>query len=143
MIIVEVKTQINGKYSLRFQIPDKGKTKFEYGMASSPAEAKRKLYFRTREYIYTRIHAWLIQRKHAIAPYPSIPDYSEKLATIELLLAKLEHAQNWALWALCDQIAANREKLIHLAPSENSRVFSHYSKTISPIIKFCTDNQAS
>ena len=143
MIIVNVRTQADGKCLLRFEIPNNGKTSFEYSTASSLDDAKRMMYFRLRKYICSKLHAWISQRQHAIVSYPEKSEYASKLADAQILLLKLDHYQKASFWRLCDMIADQHCLFTSLAPQENSRMYPYYKNTILPIIQFCTDNKSN
>ena len=143
MIIVTVKTQADGKCFLRFEIPDNGKISYEYSTATSLDDAKRMMYFRLRKFISCKLHAWIIQRQHAIISYPAIEDYAGKLADAELLLLKLDYYQKTSFWRLCDMIADQQHRFTSLAPPPNSRMHPYFKNTILPIIEFCTDNKSN
>lgn len=143
MIIVRVKTEPDGKCFLRFEIPENGKTAFEYGEATSLDDAKRKMYFRIRKYITGKLHAWIIQRQHAIVPYPELEEYADKLAAAEVLLLKLEYYQKTSFWQLCDMIADQQGKFLMLAPPQSSRMYPFFRNNIWPILQFCSDNKSN
>jgi hypothetical protein len=143
MIIVNVKTESDGKCSLRFEIPNNGKVAYEYSTATSVGEAKRMMYFRLRKYVFCKLHAWIIQRQHAIVSYPGTEDYAGKLADAEILLLKLEYFQKASFWRLCDMIAVQNSRFISLAPPPNSRMQPYFQSTILPILQFCTKNKSN
>jgi hypothetical protein len=131
--------EFSGGLYVRFNIPKNGKVVFEFSKAKNIEEAKRMMYFRNRNYIYKKLHTWLRQRAHALAPFPKAADYAEKLATIEELQINIEHLKNSSFWNLCSYVCRKSNCFTSVAPAEKSQHYKNYSREILPVLTFCID----
>ncbi len=133
MLTVKV-SELHGNMKLLFVYPDGTQ---ESASATNYADVKRMMYFRTRKYIHAKLTSWLVQRNYAISPFPTLDGYAQKLATIKLLLFKINEYEHLSIWRYCAFIARNESNFKLIAPSTKSKYHANYLNKIQPILEFC------
>lgn len=133
MIIAKSIPQQNGKFLLEFQGP---KT-LNPVIATSLEDAQRIVDFINRKYIIENLTSWLHQRKYAIAMFNDSHNRN-KIVAIDTLEMGLNHRKYASLRNICAFITSSESYFTDIIPSQSSRHYKYFSKTILPILRFAT-----
>jgi hypothetical protein len=138
MIIAELVSQNENVLLMRFSNPNQDFGRNEFFPVANPEEAKRKMYFQNRKYVVTTLAAWLKQRRHTLNYRTAHPVDQSTLTRIENTISWMYDIEKRSFTHICNTIRNKRMDLESIAPSEKSRFYSYYIKTIIPILDFCS-----
>lgn len=113
--------------------PDRIQHEFINGITE--AEATRRVYLISREYIIEKLTGWLKQRMFTYGP--QITNRPGLSVEASRLLVLLNYYQRASLAAVCSVVTDHAQALEALAPGVNSEHYGRYQKVIAPIIAFC------
>ncbi|HEY4148925.1 MAG TPA: hypothetical protein VGM41_08350 [Chitinophagaceae bacterium] len=99
------------------------------------SEAKRLLYFHTRNYILDKLKGWLNQRIRALT---AAGEYLRADKANELQ-QRLINFTDTSFFRLADFLIKQESKILFVAPGQKSRNYNYYHDNILPILEYCRE----
>jgi hypothetical protein len=138
MIIAELSTQNENVLMMRFSNPNQEFGRNPFFPVANAEDAKRKMYFKNRQYVVETLGSWLRQRRHALNAKSAQLSDDKTVRMIDNLISWVYDMEKRGFAHICTTIKNKRQDFESIAPKETSRCYSHYIKTIIPILDFCS-----
>src|SRR5690606_31630220 len=101
------------------------------------AQLQRKWETETREYIYSTLRKWVVQRNHAYKATKELT--GPRAAASDKLLLTLINYQYSTLHSMCRKVVDNYDLFWSIMPSAKSKNVEYAKQVIAPILLWCKE----
>lgn len=123
------------------QYPKEARVPSKIVYVNSALQLEKKWETETRDYIYTTLRKWVLQRNYAYKAKKELT--GQRAATVDKLLLMLINYQYSSLHAMCRKIVDSYELFVSILPSKQSKNIDFARQVIAPILLWCRDYRDS